>query len=304
MKRKIIGIVAAIVLAAVGTFALVAYVQSAKDEAVAGEERVEVYVVEDRARRHAPRRDQAVGRRWRRCRRRCGPTAPSATSTTSTTASSPPSSSRPASSCSPAAWSTAGARRGRRSEGLQEVTVALDPERAVGGELRAGDTVGVVLSFDPFDARRGPRRSGESERVPGQDTDFRPAPVQAPSGRSPADGQTDDGERRREQKTPNKTHLTFHKVLVTGVQFDRRRERPSVRGRAEDARRRRRGARRPGTAAPAPGDAGPVVAPGRAGRVRRRVRPHLADRRERRRRRERHPGRHPRRGVRREAWQR
>ena len=45
MKRRIIGIIAAIALATVGTFALVSYVQSAKDKAVAGERRTAVYVL-------------------------------------------------------------------------------------------------------------------------------------------------------------------------------------------------------------------------------------------------------------------
>ena len=45
MKRRIIGIVAAIVLASVGTLALVGYVQSAKDEADAASAPVEVYVL-------------------------------------------------------------------------------------------------------------------------------------------------------------------------------------------------------------------------------------------------------------------
>jgi len=35
--------------------------------------------------------------------------------------------------------------------GLQEVTVKLDIERVVGGNLQAGDTVGVLLSFKPKD---------------------------------------------------------------------------------------------------------------------------------------------------------
>ncbi len=35
--------------------------------------------------------------------------------------------------------------------GLQEVTVKLDIERVVGGNLQAGDTVGVLLSFKPQD---------------------------------------------------------------------------------------------------------------------------------------------------------
>ena len=47
MKRKIIGILAALVLAGIGTAALVIYVESAKDQAVAAEELVDVYVVSE-----------------------------------------------------------------------------------------------------------------------------------------------------------------------------------------------------------------------------------------------------------------
>ena len=47
MKRKIIGILAAVVLAGIGTAALVVYVESAKDKAVAAEELVDVYVVSE-----------------------------------------------------------------------------------------------------------------------------------------------------------------------------------------------------------------------------------------------------------------
>ena len=45
-KRRIIGILAAMILATIGTVALVGYVQSAKDKAVAQEALVEVYVVD------------------------------------------------------------------------------------------------------------------------------------------------------------------------------------------------------------------------------------------------------------------
>ena len=45
-KRRIIGILAAVILATIGTVALVGYVQSAKDKAVAQERMVEVYVVD------------------------------------------------------------------------------------------------------------------------------------------------------------------------------------------------------------------------------------------------------------------
>src|SRR5688500_3165858 len=54
MKRKIIGIVAALLLAGIGTAALVVYVESAKDKAVAAEELVDVYVVSKTIRKGTP----------------------------------------------------------------------------------------------------------------------------------------------------------------------------------------------------------------------------------------------------------
>ena len=63
-----------------------------------------------------------------------------------------PSTSSPASSCSPAASPSpttlqAPGHRRRCPTGLQEVSVLLEPQRAVGGRLAAGDTVGVFLSL-------------------------------------------------------------------------------------------------------------------------------------------------------------
>ncbi len=46
-KRRIIGIVAATLLALIGTMSLVGYVRSAKDDAVADEALVDVYVVDE-----------------------------------------------------------------------------------------------------------------------------------------------------------------------------------------------------------------------------------------------------------------
>lgn len=65
--------------------------------------------------------------------------------------------------------------------GLQEVTVRLDIERIVGGKIRAGDTVGVFISL-------------------GDSTGGTDQPAAA--------GGNGSG-----------TQLTFHKVLVTAVQF-------------------------------------------------------------------------------------
>lgn len=181
MNRKITGILLAVLLAAVGTIALVAYVQSAKEEAVAGERQVEVLVVRDPIRKGATVDEvrAAVG------------------------TSEVPAKVRPEDAVTDLGTLDAGLvaavdlqpgevllrnrlvaaddlARASVPEGMQELTVALEPERAVGGTLAAGDTVGVVLSFDPFD--RDDAQGG---------------------------GQT-----------PNMSHLTFHKVVVTSVQFD------------------------------------------------------------------------------------
>ena len=181
MNRKITGILLAVLLATVGTFALVAYVQSAKDEAVAGERQVDVLVVRDRIRKGATLDEVrgAVG------------------------TSEIPAKVRPEDAVTDLADLDEGLvvavdlepgevllrsrlvgaedlARAAVPEGMQELTVALEPERAVGGSLNAGDTVGVVLSFEPFE-------------------------------RDEAQGGG---------KTPNMSHLTFHKVVVTSVQFD------------------------------------------------------------------------------------
>ena len=63
-----------------------------------------------------------------------------------------------------------------------QISATLTAERAVGGTIKAGDTVGVYLSFEPFDTNR-----------PETDTT---TPTQ----------------------TPNTTHMEFQHVLVTNVQ--------------------------------------------------------------------------------------
>jgi pilus assembly protein CpaB len=184
MNRKISGIIVAIVLAAVGTFALVAYVRSAKEQAVAGEERVEVYVVRSGTPRGTPLADveDAVERVEVPAKVRPDDAVADIDDLDDDLVASVDlavgeilleSRLIPAEDLS----------RAPVEEGLQEVTVALEPERAVGGRLRAGDTVGVVLSFEPFDVQDG--TGGEQA-----------------------------------EQTANMSHLTFHKVEVTSVQFD------------------------------------------------------------------------------------
>src|SRR5262245_4543391 len=71
-----------------------------------------------------------------------------------------------------------------QSDHADKVTISatFSAERAVGGTIKAGDSVGVYLSFEPFDSNKL-----ESDTS------------------TPA-------------KTPNTTHMEFHQVPVTNVQ--------------------------------------------------------------------------------------
>lgn len=86
--------------------------------------------------------------------------------------------------------------------GLQELTIALDPERAVGGQIEAGTTVGIVFSYEPFELAASGTPTTESSDPNG------PIALVAPEATVPT-------------KTPNTTHLTLNQILVTSVQLSR-----------------------------------------------------------------------------------
>ena len=177
MKRRIIGIVAAIALASVGTFALVAYVQSAKDKAVADEARVEVYVLsktvpadtpiaeikQSLAVVEVPKDVQVEG-----AVRDLDGLDDDLVAAVELQAGEQLLTSRLVDGSEVTKTDV--------PTGLQEVTVALDPQRAVGGELKVGDTVGVVLSFDPFELDVVAVRSGQPVPAPTA-PDAAPAPT-------------------------------------------------------------------------------------------------------------------------------
>ena len=199
MNRKLVGIVAAVVLALAGTTALVAYVSSAEERALAGEELVEVYVVTtqipagtpaDELEQHlvveeVPVKVQASG---------AVEDLPSLSGLVAAVDLVP-------------GEQLVNARFVDRSEftdrvagvtvrdDLVEVTIELDAQRAVGGLLEPGQTVSVFASFEPFDL------NATVVEVDGQEVAL-PAAVA-----SEVDG-----------KTPNSTNLILHKVLVTAVQ--------------------------------------------------------------------------------------
>lgn len=183
MNRRIIGAVTAVLLAAMGTFVLLAYVRSAEDRALAGEQVVNVFVVRDTIAKGTsgdaieglvelkkiPAKVEAKG----------SVTSLSAldgkVAAVDLVAGEQLLATR---FVSPEALTAQG--QVDVPDGLHEVTVSLEPQRALGGRVEPGDTVAVFSSFDPFD------------------------------GVDPSGGTT--------VKSPNTTHLILHKVLVTNVQ--------------------------------------------------------------------------------------
>ncbi len=188
MKRRIIGVVAAVLLAAIGTAFLVIYVRSAEERALAGQETVEVLVVTGDVARGTPATDLAglvtTERVPAKVRAEGGVSSldqlDGQVASVDLVAGEQVVTSRFA---EPAELET------RRAidipEGLQGITISIAPQRALGGEIRPGDTVGFFASFS-FD---------DEEIV------------------------TEDEEQLRRQISET-TKIILHKLLVTNVQVE------------------------------------------------------------------------------------
>jgi pilus assembly protein CpaB len=190
-NRKTIGLVSAVLLAAVGTLSLSAYVRNAEDRAVAGEELVDVLVVRQPVAAGTASDDLASKVRIERvpAKVRASDALVSVRELDGLVADVDL---VPGEQLLKTRFITADQQTRRASlapvpAGLHEITVALDPERALGGHVRTGDTVSVIASFDPFAVDAATVVDG----------------VQMQGG----------------TKTPNTTHIILHKVLVTRVQY-------------------------------------------------------------------------------------
>jgi pilus assembly protein CpaB len=196
-RRRTLGILLAVLLAGAGTAALVSYVQSAKDEALAAEALVDVYVVD----RMVPKGADAATIRSsisleKVPARLKQPGAVTSTEVIGTKVA--------ATDLQPGdqlveARLVAAAAPSAPADKVQ-ISVELEPERAVGGNLKAGDTVGVYLSFDPFELDEAGQASSPGDASTTPDDTAAPAPALP-------------------DKSPNMTHLEFQKVLVTSVQM-------------------------------------------------------------------------------------
>jgi pilus assembly protein CpaB len=92
---------------------------------------------------------------------------------------------------------------------LLQATVALLPERAVGGRLIPGDLVAVIASFEPFELNAV--EPGDEEGLQEALEAIIVLPGQDPDGQATAPITL---------KTPNSTHIIIHKVLITAVQVE------------------------------------------------------------------------------------
>lgn len=182
MNRKLTGLAIAGVSALVGTLLLVGYVRSAEARALSGEELVDVLVVTEAIAAGTPAEEIAgnVVTEQVPAKVRADGAITDLDDLDGKVATVDL---LPGEQLVVERFAAEAARVGV-PDGLLEVTVRLDPERAVGGTIRAGDKVAVFSSFDPFEIDASGTGAG---------------------GEGP-------------KKTPNTTHLILHKVIVTNVQ--------------------------------------------------------------------------------------
>ena len=198
MTKRIVGFITAIVLALVGTLALVAYVNGATERALAGEQLVEIYVVTTPIPGGTPAEaiEDYVAVEQVPVKVRASGAVDSIPALAGLVT---------AVDLVPGEQLLSGrfierAKLDDREIGIEvpeemvEVTIQLEPDRAIGGLLEPGQTVAVFASFGPSDL---------GETAYELNGEIVPVPAAA---------------EQVEGSTSNTTDLLFHKVLVTAVQ--------------------------------------------------------------------------------------
>ena len=211
-KRRIIGIVAATLLALIGTASLVGYVRSAKDKAVAEEALVDVYVVDEFVPKGAEPETIASAVSLEQVPARLKQEG-------AITELEALGDSVAAADLQPGDQLVA-ARLAAKELVSEEVTdkvqisALLEAERAVGGVLQKGDLVGVYLSFDPFTLDEAGQDTASGERR------TRRAHWSWPTNQmtSTTESTVDESTTGEPTNTPNVSRLEFQHVLVTNVQ--------------------------------------------------------------------------------------
>lgn len=212
MSRRWLAIGGALVLAVVGAFLLVAYVQGAEERALEGQELVSVYVVTEPIERGATLSSVSDSVELRELQRDAVvEDAVSALDDLSglVAAVDLVTGEQLLLSRFETPVEAAVETRVEVPPQLLQATIALGPEQAVGGRLVPGDLVAVVASFEPFDLAAV--EPGDPEAL----EEAKETVIVIP-GLTPED----DPAGTLALKTPNSTHLIIHKVLVTGVQVE------------------------------------------------------------------------------------
>jgi pilus assembly protein CpaB len=156
MKRTIIGVLSAVLLAAIGTTFLVGYVRGAEDRALAGQETAEVLVVSQDVARGTAAEDLSASVTTEQIPAKVRPVGGVASlddlqgqvAAVDLVVGEQLVAGRFATPADVQA-----ASRIEVPEGLQEVTISLAPQRALGGQIAPGDMVGLFASFDLDDER-------------------------------------------------------------------------------------------------------------------------------------------------------
>jgi pilus assembly protein CpaB len=198
----------AVAVAALGMLLLVGYVRGAEDRALAGEELVEVLVVDKPIAQGTPAETLTPFVRLERVPTKVfadgGIAELSALATLVASTDLLPGEQLVASRFVAAEILEEHDRVEAPADTL-EVTISISPERALGGQLIPGDVVAVIASFAPFDLNT----FEPSELGPGEIID----PNEIFLGSS-------DDENASSVKSPSSTSLILHNVLVTSVQLE------------------------------------------------------------------------------------
>jgi pilus assembly protein CpaB len=231
-RRRFVGVLTAMVLAIIGTVALVGYVRSAKEKAVAQESLVDVYIVDELVPKGADagtiKSSVSLERVPTRLKQ---PGAIDDLDDVGTNVA--------ATDLQPGDQLVEArlVEKEKLSDDVKDkvqISVLLEAERAVGGSLQKGDLVGVYLSFEPFDYDpTGQIMIDESGQIalanPGQQTSTTapaasqtvaadPAAVTAATDPAATTDTAATTTTEATKKTPNMTRLAFQHVLVTNVQ--------------------------------------------------------------------------------------
>lgn len=182
MRRRLIAVFAALVLLVTGTAVLLAYVEGADARALAGAEPTAVLVADAPIAAGTPAAELAGLVRSEVLPARAAHEGrvldlADLTGMVATVDLLPGEQLLAARFAAPSALGTPGTVP--VPDGLQEVSVLLEPQRAVGGRLAAGDTVGVVVSLTQDD---GPATRTVLHRVLVTQVQGAPAPAPADAG--------------------------------------------------------------------------------------------------------------------------